>query len=127
MKIDITDFNEIDFTEIDPEEDEFHLPDGSVYRFTENWCHVCWDGGTVLKKDNSEEYLCLRCNNILQWREVTYRLSDEEEEEKEKFLLPGKWDNEELEIWKEKFIERRREEINVRNNILLTNEGGEFL
>ncbi|GAB4179822.1 MAG: hypothetical protein Kow00108_15920 [Calditrichia bacterium] len=124
MKFNISSFEEIDFSQIDPNEDEFLL-DGNTFKFSEHVCHVCWNGGTVLESHDS--YYCLHCNNYLAFKEVALKFLDEEREKSETFLLPAEWNKKELDLWKSEFIEKRNRELKFRERMLNDQEGGDVL
>lgn len=122
MKFKIENIEEFNFSEVDPNEDEFEFQ-GEIYTFSDSVCHNCWDGGTVLQSDN--KYYCVRCQNFLQWYELEIKFINEELEEKEEFLLPVSWDDDKLNQWKEEFIEKRNLELQFRDYLLKNPEGGE--
>ncbi|MCK5077418.1 MAG: hypothetical protein KAR38_13635 [Calditrichia bacterium] len=127
MKIKINNFDEISFDEIDPNDDEFLLPDGSIFKFSDHVCHVCWDGGTVAENKNDKSLYCMQCKKVLTWINIEYKLPDEKEVNKDKFLLPKDWTEKEFENWKREFLKIRIGQIVVRENILNTDEGGLYI
>ena len=62
-------FSEIDFVNIDVSRDEFILPDGKKYVFSEHTCDNCEAGGTVLETiKEPKRYVCVLCEHELAWR-----------------------------------------------------------
>jgi hypothetical protein len=123
MRIKVNEWKEIDFTEVDPNLDEFEV-DGKLYKMSDFTCHVCWEGGTVMQSEN--EFFCIRCENQLNWHELPLQFYNEKQAQKESFLLPVHWDEEQLNQWKEDFVQKRNLELKFRDFLLNNPEGGEF-
>ena len=127
MIVSIKKLSDINFVEIDPENDEFHMDSGDIYTFTSHVCHNCWDGGTVLKEIKMEKLYCLRCEERLKWITLQFQTSNETRPEPEKFLLPLSWDKEKIDVWLKEFQHRRDHELDIRENMLHSAEGGDYL
>ncbi|MFZ0390826.1 MAG: hypothetical protein WAN36_10250 [Calditrichia bacterium] len=114
----IKNFDEIDYVNINPAEDRFRLPDGSVYRFSDHQCDDCWTGGTVLESlDEPREYRCVMCKNNLEWREFRNDFLAPTGDTL-KFLLPRNWSGEENEKWFQTYKERRLAQEEFREQML---------
>ena len=117
-KINIKSFSEIDFLTINASEDEFILPDGAHYRFSERMCDNCWTAGTVMELiDKNPVYHCVLCENDLEPIEF---INDflEPTGDTLRFLLPKKWSKNEKADWYQNFKERRIQQEEVRDHIL---------
>ncbi len=111
-------FSEIDFVEVDPSSDEFKLPDGEMYHFSDHMCDFCWSGGTVLETSEGEKkYYCVICRNFLDWCEHKNDFLPPKGDML-RFLLPEKWSEEEKNQWYDDFKKRRLEQEKVRKRIL---------
>jgi hypothetical protein len=117
-KIRVKSFSEIDFLAINAAEDEFILPDGAQYRFSDRMCDNCWTAGTVMEKtDKNPAYHCILCENDLEPIEF---INDFLEPTGDTlcFLLPKKWLADAQEDWYQSFKQRRIQQEEVRNHIL---------
>jgi len=114
----IKDFSEIDFVNINPTEDQFILPDGETYQFSDHICHSCWSGGTVLETIREEKkFVCILCREELSWHEFTNDFLPPVGD-KLNYLLPKSWSRQELENWFSEYKERRLAEEKVKERIL---------
>jgi len=111
-------FSDIDFVNIDAAEDFFILPNGEKYQFSDNICHYCWSGGTVLKTvAENGKYVCIFCENQLDWHEFENDFLPPTGDTL-KFLLPKSWDKKMFDHWFKEYKEGRLAEEKVRESIL---------
>jgi hypothetical protein len=117
-KIKIKSFEEIDFLTVNPAEDEFVLPGGDHFRFSDSMCDYCWTAGTVLESiKKSPDYFCIMCKNNL--KPVFFRNDFLQPMGEEiRFLLPGHWSTEEKNNWYQAFKKRRIEQEVFLDHIL---------
>lgn len=114
----ISRFSDIDFVNVDPMKDEFVLPGGEKYLFSDHMCDFCWSGGTVLETSaGKKKYYCVVCQNYLDWCEFENDILPPKGD-KLRFLLPEEWSGENKNKWYEDFKKRRLEQEKVCKHIL---------
>ena len=114
----ITSFSDIDFVSVDASQDEFVLPSGDVYRFSDHMCDSCWTAGTVLQSNQKKpHYFCVLCNNDLEFVKFTNDFL-EPTGDKLQFLLPKKWADADRKAWYQDFKDRRLAQEEIRKNIM---------
>ena len=114
----IKDLSNIDFEQIDFARDEFILPGGKPFIFSDQMCDLCGTTGTVLEsKDDQKEYWCLYCENELSWYKMKNDFLPSKGDEMS-FLLPEHWSALDLGNWFKAYKERRLTQEEMRKYIL---------
>lgn len=114
----VKNLSEIDFVEVNPADDQFILPSGDTYCFSDHICDFCRSGGTVFEKVNGDKkYYCVLCQNQLMWRQFKNDFLPPTADTVN-FLLPATWSAGKLNEWFEQYKERRLEQEKVREHIL---------
>jgi predicted DsbA family dithiol-disulfide isomerase len=119
----VTDFSEIDFLNVDPGRDEFILPDGKIYAFSDHMCDFCWTAGIVMENrlDKSEFY-CLLCKKKLNWYEFKNDFLTPTGDMM-RFLLPEKLSRKNAEKWFREYKQSRLAQESIRTYILEHGKG----
>ena len=118
-EVQINSFADIDYDLVDVATDILVLPSGDKFRFSDQVCHNCWAGGTVVESVEGEKkhFYCLLCQNWLRWRQFTNDFIPPVGDQI-KFLLPEKWNQSEISEWFAEYREARLAQENVKERIL---------
>lgn len=119
----VTDFSEIDFLNVDPGRDEFILPNGKTYAFSDHMCDFCWTAGIVMENESDKsEFYCLLCKKNLNWYEFKNDFLPPTGDMM-RFLLPEKLSKKDAEKWFIEYKQRRLAQENIRTYILEHGKG----
>lgn len=114
----IKDFSEIDFVKADPIRDQYQLPGGEIYRFSDEMCDNCGTGGTVLETGKGKKrFFCVMCRNYLRPVVFTNDFLPPTGDEF-RFFLPVDWTEPLKQEWYNEYKERRIAQEKIREDIL---------